>query len=339
MAGHWSQVKVPKPGARTYHSLTYDAHRERIVLFGGSEDFSKERNDTWEWDGKAWSQVATFGPGPRRRHAAAYDSNLKRVMIFGGDRAIPNNNFEQEVLSDPWEWGGSGWTKLPDFGPPARLAAAMAYDSKRQRMMLFGGGGRHQKGSSSGPITGISDYDPRTWEWDGRGWAVCATGGPSGRYGHSMVYDAARERVVLFGGAVDDVPPKKGEKVHTARYFGDTWEWNGTAWTQRSDIGPAPRALHAMAYDSDRGRTVLFAGQISNDPDEDVKAGIPADTWEWDGSAWMQVADMGPGHWVGADMAYDRARQQMVLFGGAGIGANKSVWIWHPAAKPVSNDP
>ena len=45
-------------------------------------------------------------------------------------------------------------------------------------------------------------------------------------------------------------------------------------WTQKEDIGPAPRAGHAMAYDSARSRTILFGG--------DALAGnFLNDTWEW----------------------------------------------------------
>jgi hypothetical protein len=39
-----------------------------------------------------------------------------------------------------------------------------------------------------------------TWEWDGSGWTRLAITGPY-RFGHSMVYDAARGRMVVFGGA------------------------------------------------------------------------------------------------------------------------------------------
>ncbi|MCK9619126.1 MAG: kelch repeat-containing protein [Methylobacter sp.] len=31
-------------------------------------------------------------------------------------------------------------------------------------------------------------------------------------------------------------------------------------WAQKSNFGPSPRAGHAMAFDSKRGRMVLFGG-------------------------------------------------------------------------------
>src|SRR4051812_25629992 len=46
--------------------------------------------------------------------------------------------------------------------------------------------------------------------------------GPSARWGHRMVYDSTRSKVILFGGT-DDVT-----------LFNDLWEWDPTtqAWTQ-----------------------------------------------------------------------------------------------------------
>src|SRR5205814_2490265 len=88
--------------------------------------------------------------------------------------------------------------------------------------------------------------------------------GPRPRAGHAMIYDAARQRVVLFGGDSLGAP-----------LFGDTWEWDGENWTQVQDMGPSARVFHAMAHDSSRGRSVLFGGQTA--------VGLIGDTWEWDG--------------------------------------------------------
>src|SRR4029453_2280745 len=46
-------------------------------------------------------------------------------------------------------------------------------------------------------------------------------------------------------------------------------------WTQKQDIGPVGRRDVAMAFDTARGRAVLFGGQTGSK--------IIDDTWEWDG--------------------------------------------------------
>lgn len=55
-------------------------------------------------------------------------------------------------------------------------------------------------------------------------------------------------------------------------------------WGQQAPAqSPAGRAYPSMAYDSGRGRTVLFGGGSGC-------CAIYGDTWEWDGSRWAQVA-------------------------------------------------
>src|SRR5207249_2812034 len=91
-----------------------------------------------------------------------------------------------------------------------------------------------------------------TWEWNGTAWVQRAVVGPSPRVGHAMAYDAARGVTILFGGYYFH------EGVY--QYDAHTWEWNGTAWTQRTVTGPSPRDAHAMVYDAVRGVTILFGG-------------------------------------------------------------------------------
>jgi hypothetical protein len=104
--------------------------------------------------------------------------------------------------------------------------------------------------------------------------------GPSPRYGHAMAYEAARQRVVLFGGS-SFVRPRD-------LYFDDTWEWDGTEWTQIADTGPSEREWPAMVFDSSSERLVLFGGF--------APTAWLGDTWEWSEDAgWVKSQDMGPG--------------------------------------------
>src|SRR5262245_19460665 len=85
-----------------------------------------------------------------------------------------------------------------------------------------------------------------------------------------MAYDSARQRVVLCGGF----------DIVNSGALGETWEWDGVAWTQRATL-PVPRYDHAMAYDAARRRVLVVGG--------DHRSSIAlADTWEWDGTSWRQ---------------------------------------------------
>ena len=130
--------------------------------------------------------------------------------------------------------------------------------------------------------------------------------GPSARFGHDMAYDAARGRVLMFGG------------TNAEGQLGDTWAWDGTFWTQVADTGPTPRLGHAMAYDSARKQVVLVGGSDQ-----------ATDTWTWDGLVWTQVAETGPSPRFHHRMTYDDGRRVIVLFGGMDPnGELGDTWEW-----------
>lgn len=103
-------------------------------------------------------------------------------------------------------------------------------------------------------------------------------------------------------------------------------------WTQRANFGPSPRSGCGMAYDSIRGRTVLFGGFGPVDPNNPEKGDGPlGDTWEWDGVFWTQMQDTGPAPRRSMAMAYDSARQMTLLFGGDGAARFGDTWRWNGA--------
>lgn len=187
------------------------------------------------------------------------------------------------------------WTQRSNFGPRPRVYHSMAYDSKRGRVVMFGG--------QIGDASRLSD----TWEWDGAYRTQMQDTGPSPRSHHAMVYDDARQVTVLFGG-----DPGGGG------FLGDTWQWDGQNWTQISDSGPAPRRSHAMAFDSARSRTVLFSGEAA--------AGALQDTWEFDGQDWTEQEDTGPSARTGHAMTFHGSISCVILFGGSPGLAD--TWAW-----------
>jgi PKD repeat protein len=125
-----------KPPARKHHAIAYDSNRAVVVLFGGHNDSGQWYNDTWEWDGTQWTQkYPASKPTARLDHAMAYDSNRGVVVLFGG-RKIESPWINDET----WEWDGANWTqRSPANKPSPRERPAMAYDSNRGVVVLFGG--------------------------------------------------------------------------------------------------------------------------------------------------------------------------------------------------------
>ena len=132
-----------------------------------------------------------------------------------------------------------------------------------------------------------------------------------GRRQHALAFDAARGRMVLFGGLVG-----------SSTVLRDTWEWDGATWIQRTPAtSPPARFNHAMAFDAVRGRVVLFGGRGTFGLD---------DTWEWDGTTWLQRTPMTkPASRDSHAMAWDPVRKRVVLFGGSsGTGTVADTWEW-----------
>ena len=139
-------------------------------------------------------------------------------------------------------------------------------------------------------------------------WVQVDTNGPSSRYQAAMAYDAFRHVTVLFGGQVN-VP--SGSPV-----LNDTWEFDGTNWTQRFPAtSPPARSQAQMVFDFGLKREVLFGGQIYTN----LQFHITLDTWEWDGTNWQQVITPNTPDWTQPSpfaACYDYSYDEMLIFGG-----------------------
>lgn len=310
----WSlRFPATSPPPRTRHAMAWDAVRQRIVLFGGRDQRDKTLADTWEWDGVTWVQRMTaISPPERSDHAMAYDGARRKMVLMGGLSASAE-------YADTWEWDGSNWLlRTPPVSPSPKSAHSMAFDAARQRVVLFGSGANDRVQSE-------------TWEWDGMTWLQRSpSAAPGVRSHHALVYDVARQRVVLFG----------GYSLHIGAgdfSYGDSWEWDGTAWT-RSAAGGAPhqRGQHALAYDSIRQRIVLFGGFEIGGINIGWFGPTRSDTWELDGAAWRQRANLlrSPPLRTFQAMVNDPVRQRVVLFGGEQtyVETYGDLWEWDGAA-------
>ena len=274
-----------------------DLDRRVIVAFGGIQYGSTGISETLEWRNNGFmAPVLTPSPSPRGFTAVATDFLRGVVVLFGGFAAGTTTN-------DTYELDGQGWgARTPTVSPtPTRAAHALVYDMARKVVVLFGG-------TSTTPGLYFDD----TWAYNGVTWEPRSSAvKPSPRAYHAMAYDAARARVVLFGG------------IDATGVIGDTWEWDGTAWTRIATTGAPARSVAAMTYDPIRKRVVLAAGIASDGI-------LLADTWTWDGTAWTDVtpATAAPIKSY-AGFAWDPARRRSVLFGG--VPQDETIWSWDGA--------
>jgi hypothetical protein len=305
----WTQRQDIGPPGRAGACMAFDPVRGKMVLFGGDP----ADPGTWEWDGQFWTQVSDMGPPPRREFGMAWDSASKCVMLFGGAVVSPGGPSPSipTLLGDTWKWDGENWTQVEDTGPVARFGLAVASDSSRGRVVLFGG---------LRYVQNTPQWLGDTWEWDGAAWTQQNETGPSSRAGHCMAFDTIRALTVLFGGAGLDFINQ-----------GDTWEWDGTTWVRVSEFGPAPRTAASLCFDG--SETVLFGGQTQ----VNQNFLFVADTWSFDGRFWTQRQDIGPGSRASHVMDFDSGRKKVVLFGGQGStgAAINDTWELPGSALPA----
>ena len=153
-------------------------------------------------------------------HRAAYDPSAGRVLVFSGLRAGAEG--AARYRTSLWALEGGGWRQVADGGPWGRDDAQVAFDTRRGKLVLYGG----RQVLADRSVRVLSD----TWEWDGAACVRVDSAGPGQRTHAGMAYDEARGVTVLFGGF------GAGDSLRD-----DTWEWDGTRWTRLAATGPDAR--------------------------------------------------------------------------------------------------
>ncbi|MBN2575859.1 MAG: hypothetical protein JXP73_14930, partial [Deltaproteobacteria bacterium] len=364
--GAWTNVSTAgsRPSARSQHAMVYEKSTDKIFLFGGGRsdpyspdgtNISVSLGDAWELDPETyvWTQLAVSnGPTPRHDMGAAWDAARGKVVIFGGMQTdIPNASGVPK--QDTWEWDPTAatWTErtLPGDKPSQRYGHAMAFDGSRGQIVVFGGWDIN----SGGYLNDLWDLDPGSGAWTLRRTGTEGDG-PSGRIFASMVALDATARLEVIGGAAPRYPDWWGGTggIYAGPlpvYYGvvgtrEVWELEPVSATfvdRTSPLDlPSERSNHAMAYNPSTGKTYVFGGY------ENMKGQALDDLWEWNGSTWALVpTKQRPPARGDAGLAYDPARESLILFGGSGYWGSSvynDTWEWSQSRgwtqlKPFSN--
>ncbi len=184
-----------------------------------------------------------------------------------------------------------------DNAPSGRLDGTIAYAPATRTVYLFGGQD--------------SDFRNDLWAYslDDRRWSPVRVTGeqPPARLGHTLLWDARRNRLILFAG-------------QSRSFFSDVWAFDvGRANWQilaRDDAGPSRRYGHSAILEPGRDRMVISHGFTNS--------GRFDDTWAFDLAAntWRNLTPAGtkPLRRCLHHTVYDAEGGQMLLYGGCASG-------------------
>src|ERR1700684_2642009 len=93
-------------------------------------------------------------PEERAHHSAVYDPLLNGFVVFGG--FVFKDGHPQQT-GDVWAWNGKNWKEIANTGTK-KIIAPLAFDQKRQRLLMFGGA------DTSGKEDGkLNVFDNNSW--------------------------------------------------------------------------------------------------------------------------------------------------------------------------------
>jgi len=204
-------------------------------------------------DANAWTEVGRNSerPAPREEAIAVWDTANAQLLVYGGDR-------EGRSVDDLWAYRpvSDAWVELDPAAPwpAARFRHAAVWDPTGEQMLVFAGYGG---GFPGGYLNDVWSYRPST-----SAWTRVETIGPlpAPRSRHIAVWDAAAQRLLVWGGFAGGVD-----------YLADLWaflpledRWQPVA----PPAAPPARAAAAAAWDPDRRQLLIQGGGGSALSDE-----------------------------------------------------------------------
>lgn len=341
----WTQLQPTgtAPVARIAVAAALDAANDRLIVFGG-KSAAGVLNDVWVLTNAtgvsgtpAWTQLTpTGGPPTARNYAVAtYDPASNRFSVYGG------NNQSNLFLSDYWvltnangQGGTPVWSQVTPAGlPSARAQSAGASDPAGNRMLVFGGVACNSSSctpyndayvaSNASGATGTPTFT-----------RLQGTGtNPAARYDATIAYDAAGNRMLMFGGQ-----PSTSTSSDPSLRVADTWALssaNGTgaaaAWSliNTGTTTPPGREFHSAIYDATNTRLVIFGGagtdNFTRSDTWTLTTSGTSGTW----TSYAQNSSPRPAARSAHAATYSPQQGRMVVFGG-NLGASQyvnEVWV------------
>ena len=299
----WTELDISGPSPRGRYGAAYDPTNRRALIFGGrwredngSGDYTLY-NDLWSFDfvSRTWTLLDEEGPSKRTYPSLAWDDATQSLYLFGG--MTNTSPMTIDVNMKLWRWDGETWERLSTSGdkPSQRTFLSETWDSKRRRLVLFGG--------QVGDYWSLAYNETYALDMETREWTMLDSGtGPSTRMHGHLEYDAARDRYLMFGGHTDigdgndlwSMDPDSG--TWTTERSADAFTGNGLGCIGNPSEVPAdyvdqdtsaPERRHRGMFTLMNDSIWIFGGMHSECSDH------LDDTWRYplDGGDWTQIIE------------------------------------------------
>ena len=256
-----------------------------------------------------------------------YDPTTTYSIVFGGTTSVDSGTRQAYDLNETWAWTGTQWVQIRTaHAPTPRSSYGMVFDTRLQEAILFGGVTRTNPVTGTTDLTQLTDLND-TWAFDGTDWTQIPTANaPSPRIVPGMAYDPVRGVTVLFGGEMVPAPTAVTPSPIPTFYY-DTWEFDGTNWTETVTDGPQVSTPSMTVPDaSPPGQILMIGGDSKSVPHmyRYVPAGDSSASWTE-----IKPATMPPCV-ANANMTYQASNQKVVFYGGicTGSSAGGDTWEW-----------
>lgn len=354
-----------QPPAMNEHVGVYVDEAHMLVIFGGNTSVPENcgfpaytgETQTWLYYDRPlmegcgpWVKIEEGPPG-RARHSA--DAGDGGVWIFGG-RVRAGSSGPYTLFNDLWRFDPEtrAWTEVPSMntGPSPRYNASLTYDPARRALWVFGGN------IATSALTPNAVHDLWRFDIDEARWTEIET--PSyvlDRMWHQAIFDIARDRLVIFGGADETA------FFDAAVYFNDLLFYNPEqdTWGEASpELRPDGRFWSQLVYRPEGDQYLLFGGH------DDQQLGNRNDSWSFDpnGGGWTALTgedtfnkpangfcDFPPDFTIvdrslperrnAHSLSWSTTCDRGYLFGGkTDCGAINDVWEYHPEEGWISKE-
>lgn len=229
----WTQISPAGDpiSVRGGHSAIYDPVRDRMVVFGGTDGFYSN-GEVWSLSlsgTPTWRILAPSSAAPNylESHQAVYDPVHDAMVVFGGA------DLSHLLHNDTWSFSLSPsamWSQILPLGPlpDARAEHAMVYDSRQDRILMYGGSAA---GLALSDAWVLYPSNPARWIE-----SIEVGAAPPVRSSHSGIFFPDSARMVVFGGGGG------------ASNSNDTWasDWcSSCAPVPPAEVPPSLRLEHA----------------------------------------------------------------------------------------------